>query len=185
MVKIFGIMLVLQCSGFNDDHYSMDDPKALTIPPFVVGFNSKKMDKESGPGLIELVSQLYKSFYRRTSEELLGMRMRQYLALSKVRDHAGMTQQELAELMLLDSNAVVLLLNELEDRGYSVRRRDPEDRRRHIVELTEAGQQALTRAEKGRESIEDELLGGLSAEEKATLRKILTRALDGVARVPS
>jgi DNA-binding MarR family transcriptional regulator len=77
---------------------------------------------------------------------------------------------------------VVLLLNELEDLGYSIRRRDPEDRRRHMVELTEGGRQALARAEKGRESIEDELLGALTAEEKLTLREILTRALAGLAR---
>ena len=143
------------------------------------------METEPGPGLIELVSQLHKTFYKRTSEELLGMRMRQYLALCKVRDHAGISQQELDEMMLLDSNAVVLLLNELEDLGYSVRRRDPLDRRRHIVELTRAGKQALVRAEAGRLSMEDELLAGLTAEEKLMLRKILTRALDGLARVPA
>jgi DNA-binding MarR family transcriptional regulator len=155
------------------------------IPLMVVGLDSKEMDRESGTGLIELITQLHKTLYRRTSEELLGMRMRQYLSLCKVRDHAGVSQQELAEMMLLDSNAVVLLLNELEDLGYSIRRRDPEDRRRHIVELTEAGRQALDRAERGRESIEDELLSGITAEEKVTLRKILTRALEGLARVPS
>ena len=143
------------------------------------------MSTDSGPGLIELLTQLQKSFYKRTSEEVLGMRTRQYLALCKVRDHVGISQQELAEMMLLDSNAVVLLLNELEDLGYSMRRRDPEDRRRHIVELTEAGRQAVARAEMGRKSIEDQLLGGLTAEEKVTLRKLLTRALDGLARVPA
>jgi DNA-binding MarR family transcriptional regulator len=142
------------------------------------------MNTESGPGLIELLTQLSKAFHKRTSEELLGMRLRQYLALCKVRDHAGISQQELAEMMLLDSNAVVLLLNELEDLGYSMRRRDPEDRRRHNVELTDAGRQALVRAEKGRDSIEDELLGGLTADEKVMLRKLLNRALDGLARVP-
>jgi MarR family transcriptional regulator, temperature-dependent positive regulator of motility len=142
------------------------------------------MDTESGPGLIELLSQLNKSILKRSSEQVLGMRVRQFQALAKVRDHPGISQQELAEGMLLDANAVVLLLNELEDLGYSVRRRDPEDRRRHILELTDAGRQAITRAEKGRESIEGEVLGGLSAEEKQTLRKLLTRALDGVARLP-
>jgi hypothetical protein len=35
-----------------------------------------------------------------------------------------------------------------------------------------------------RESIEDEVLSGLTAEEKATLRKLLTQALEG-ARVPA
>lgn len=140
---------------------------------------------ETGPGLIQLLTQLNKTFHKRTSEELLGMRMRQFLALSKVRDHPGVSQQELAELMLLDSNSVVLLLNELEDLGYSVRRRDPSDRRRHTVELTDAGRAAMARAEQARASIEDQLLSALSEEEKSALRAILTRALDGLARTPA
>jgi DNA-binding MarR family transcriptional regulator len=142
------------------------------------------METESGPGLIELLNQLNKSLLKRTSEELLGMRLRQFMALTKVRDHPGLSQQELAEVMLLDANAVVLLLNELEDLGYSMRRRDPGDRRRHILELTEAGRKAIARGEKGRASIEDEVLVGLSADEKQVLRKLLKRALDGVARIP-
>jgi len=47
-----------------------------------------------------------------------------------------------------------------------------------------AGRQALVRAEKGRAGIEDQLLAGLTPEEKVALRKLLTRALDGLARVP-
>ena len=139
---------------------------------------------ESGPGLIELLTQLNKAFHKRTSEELLGMGFRQFMALCKVRDHPGISQQELAEGMLLDSNAVVLLLNGLEDLGYSIRHRDPEDRRRHNIELTEAGRKAIARAEKGRDSIENELLGGLSAEEKTTLKKLLNQVLEGLALVP-
>jgi MarR family transcriptional regulator, temperature-dependent positive regulator of motility len=143
------------------------------------------MESQSGPGVIELITQLNKSLYKRTSEQLLGMRLRQFQALAKVRDHPGLSQQELAEGLLLDANAVVLLLNELEDLGYSVRRRDPEDRRRHILELTETGRQAIARAEKGRNSIEDEVLASLSAEEKQALRKLLTRVLDTLTRVPA
>jgi DNA-binding MarR family transcriptional regulator len=157
----------------------------LMIPGMVVGSTPTEMANESGPGLIELLTQLTKAFHKRTSEELLGMRLRQFLALGKMRDHPGVSQHELAEVLLLDPNAVVLLLNELEDLGYSIRRRDQGDRRRHIVELTDAGRQAVARAEKARESIEDELLGGLTAEEKATLRRILNRALEGLARQPA
>jgi DNA-binding MarR family transcriptional regulator len=156
----------------------------LMIPPFVVRFDSKAaMETESGPGLIDLLSQLNKTFYKRTSEDLLGMRLRQYLALGKVRDHPGISQQELADVLLLDANAIVLLLNELEDLGYSLRRRDPADRRRHIVELTEAGREAVAKGDRGRASVEDDVLSGLSPEEKATLRKLLTRALEGAVRV--
>src|SRR5258708_34366435 len=125
------------------------------------------MTTEVGPGLSELLTQLTKAFHKRTSEQVLGMKLRQYMALAKVRDHPGISQQELAEMLLYDSNAVVLLLNELEDLGYSIRRRDPEDRRRHILELTDGGRQAMERAETGRAGIEHELLSGLTAEEKA------------------
>ncbi len=72
----------------------------------------------------------------------------------------------------------MLLLNELEEMGYVERRRDPTDRRRHMVELTTDGRQALERAERAQESLEDEVLGGLSEDERATLRSLLRRALD-------
>ncbi len=55
----------------------------------------------------------------------------------------------------------------------------------NIVELTEAGRKALARAEKGRAVIEDEVLVGLDADEKAALRKLLNQALDAVGRLPA
>jgi DNA-binding MarR family transcriptional regulator len=79
----------------------------------------------------------------------------------------------------MDANNVVLLLNELEDRGHIARRRDPTDRRRHRVELTPAGRRALMGAERAQESIEDEVLGALDADEPATLWRLLTCALYG------
>jgi len=84
----------------------------------------------------------------------------------------------------MDDNTVVLLLNELEAAGFSVRRRDPGDRRRHIVEITPAGRRAIERAEKAQEGIEDELLGDLSTEERGTLTKLLNRVMDGLLKTP-
>jgi DNA-binding MarR family transcriptional regulator len=136
-----------------------------------------------GPGLVELLTQLTKAFQKRTSEAVLGMKLRHYMALAKVQVHPGISQQDLAEMLLYDANAVVLLLNELEDLGFTVRRRDSEDRRRHIVEVTDRGREALERAEKGRASTEDELLQGLSAEDKKALKKLLTQALDSLLSV--
>ncbi|MGH7765689.1 MAG: MarR family winged helix-turn-helix transcriptional regulator, partial [Candidatus Dormibacteraceae bacterium] len=72
------------------------------------------------------------------------------------------------------------LLNELEAAGFSIRRRDPQDRRRHILEMTVAGRHAVERGDKARESLEDEVLGGLTTEERATLRKLVRRILDGL-----
>lgn len=126
-----------------------------------------------------LLTRLAKQVYRHSSEALLGMHLRQLMALSYVRDHDPAPQQELAEALCMDANNVVLLLNELEGLGYVARRRDPGDRRRHVVELTGRGARALARAERAQETIEDEVLRALDPGERAILWGLLTRALQG------
>ncbi len=138
--------------------------------------------RDSGSGLIALLTQINKALHRRTTEELLGMRLKQFMTLGYVRDRGSVSQQELESAMLIDANAVVLLLNELEAAGLSVRKRDPHDRRRHLVEITEAGKAAVARAEKAREGLEGEILAELSPEERATLAKLLRRVMDGLLR---
>src|SRR3982074_3215986 len=128
----------------------------------------KTAGQRSDTGVISLFTQLSKALNRRTSEELLGMRLKSYLVLCYVRDHPGTTQHELERAMLMDANGIVILLNELEAARYSVRRRDPDDRRRHLVELTPAGRHAMERADKARETIEEDVLASLSPKERET-----------------
>ena len=94
------------------------------------------------------------------------------------------SQQALTQALMLDANSCVLLLHELEASGYAERHRDPDDRRRHIVALTPAGRQALERAERAQESIEDEVLAALDPGERAALRTLLSRALEAPVAVP-
>jgi len=129
------------------------------------------------PGTMVLLSRLAKQVYRRSSEQLLGVNVRHLMALSYVHDHDGVLQQDLAEALCMDANNVVLLLNELEDLGYVARVRDPEDRRRHLVELTATGRKALVRTTKAQAAIEEDVLRGLRPDERETLRELLTRAL--------
>src|SRR5579859_1563869 len=145
----------------------------------VVGSEVAKM-KDSGAGLVAQITQISKALHRRTGEELLGMRLKQFMLLGYVRDHQSVTQQELEAALLMDANGVVLLLNELEAAGFSIRKRDPNDRRRHLVELTASGRVALERAEKARDSLEDEILAGFSAEERSALKRLLSRVLDSL-----
>ena len=140
------------------------------------------MEKGADTGLVALLTQISKALHRRTTEELLGMRLKQFMLLGYVGDHGGVSQQELEKVLLIDANGVVLLLNELEAAGFSVRRRDASDRRRHLVELTESGRVAVERAEKARESLEDEILAEFSPEERGALRKLLRRVLDGLLK---
>jgi DNA-binding MarR family transcriptional regulator len=142
--------------------------------------NVKEGEPRRDGGFVSLLTQIHKAVNRRTGEELLGMRFKPYMTLGYIRDHPGITQQELESALFMDANSVVLILNELEAAQFSVRRRDPNDRRRHIVDITSAGRKALERADKARDSLEDEVLATLSADERQTLRRLLERVLEGL-----
>jgi DNA-binding MarR family transcriptional regulator len=92
-------------------------------------------------------------------------------------ERGPLSQQELGEVLSLDPSNVVGLLNELEQRELVTRRRDPADRRRHIVEMSTKGEDALTDAYLRLGSVEDELLAALSVEERAHLHDLLVRAV--------
>ena len=136
------------------------------------------MDAASGPGSMVLLTRLSRVVYRRATEAVLGMRLKEYTSLTYLREHDSLTQQALAEALHLDANNCVLLLNELEAAGLAERRRDPHDRRRHLVVINPEGRRALERADRALETVEDEVLGTLTHEERATLRRLLTRALE-------
>jgi DNA-binding MarR family transcriptional regulator len=88
-----------------------------------------------------------------------------------------MSQASLCSGLNVDANYMTLMLNDLEAAGWVERRRDPSDRRRHIVELTAEGGAAIERAEQAIDAMEDEILGPLSAEERATLRDLMARTI--------
>ena len=135
-------------------------------------------------GTVILLARLSKQAMRRSDPEALGLDLRLLMALSYLGDHDGAPQQEFVDALCIDAKNVVLLLNELEDCGHLVRRRDSEDRRRHRVYITETGRAALKHAAQGQQAIEDEVLQGLDADERATLRRLLLQALRAAEPTP-
>ena len=129
-------------------------------------------------GTIVLVTRLARAVFLRSSVDLVGMNLRNMVVLAYLRDHPSVSQQALTEDLSMDSNTGVLVLNDLEDLEYAERRRDPADRRRHLVDITDAGVEALERAELAQGSIEDEILGGLTISERGELRRLLIKALE-------
>ena len=138
---------------------------------------SGRAPARAGTGTIVLLTRLARAVFLRSSVDLVGMNLRNMVTLAYLRDHPGVSQQTMTEDLSMDSNTGVLVLNDLEDLEYAERRRDPADRRRHIVDVTDAGLEALERAEVAQGSIEDEILGGLNASERAELRALLVKAL--------
>src|SRR6201992_1452765 len=129
-------------------------------------------------GTMGLLSQLNRVVYRRATEEFLGMKLKQLIALEILVRNEGCLQQELGATLMVDPNNCVLLLNELDDHGYVERQRDPQDRRRHIVVITAAGVKALKQEEANLQPREGEQLPGLDAAEREQLGDVLARAME-------
>ena len=89
-----------------------------------------------------------------------------------------MSQQALGDAVGVDPSKLVGLLNDLEADGLVLRRRDPADRRRHIVELSELGRARLGEAERAVAAVEEKLLAGLDDGQRAELLTLLRRIAD-------
>lgn len=79
-------------------------------------------------------------------KEQLGrwqIRPQQFAILTILRDAGQASQQELCQILGIDSGNMVELVDTLETLGYAQRRRDPRDRRRYLLAMTEPGRAAF------------------------------------------
>jgi DNA-binding MarR family transcriptional regulator len=91
------------------------------------------------------------------------------------------TPVQLADEAMITSSAVAQRLNRLVALGLVRRLPNPEDRRSTLVELTPAGADLVARVLPDHLATEEELLGGLTADERATLAALLARVADPAA----
>jgi DNA-binding MarR family transcriptional regulator len=128
-----------------------------------------------------LVTMLGRSVLRATAEHesSVGLDLKHVMALSYLRELGAVGQKYFGAVLSLDSNSTVLLLNELEADGLVVRRRDPDDRRRHVVEVTAAGLEMLSHLEPTTLDIENGLLAALSDAQRSQLHALVRQALYG------
>jgi DNA-binding MarR family transcriptional regulator len=104
-----------------------------------------------------------------------GLKNGQAHVLMVLADEGATGQQALVQALEVDPSVLVAMLNDLEHAGLAERRRDPADRRRHIVEISRRGKRLVGDVYASIAAVEAELFAGLNPNEVGTLHKLLDR----------
>jgi len=111
-----------------------------------------------------------------------------WLVLISLKSQRLHNQRELAAAVGIREATLTHHLNAMDERGLISRRRDPSNRRVHLVELTDAGESAFDRLRSAATDFDKRLRAGLSDEDIDLLAGLLGRLeanVTGTASVPS
>jgi len=128
-----------------------------------------------------LLAKLGQVVFRVAEQHLaaLGLRVRHYSVLQALTDQGPSSQLALGGHLRIDPATMVAAVDELEARGLVSRGRDPHDRRRSVVALTDKGRRTIGKLNAKLAALDAELLGDLTSKQQAQLHRRLLALASG------
>ncbi|MBT0772828.1 MarR family transcriptional regulator [Kineosporia sp. J2-2] len=111
--------------------------------------------------------------------ESTGMRARYFFVLASLAGGPRLSQQDISRLLNLDPTTVVSVIDEMERNRHVERQRDPADRRRYHLFLTDDGREQLAKAETIVTDAETAFFATLEKAELGAMHGMLRRLLAG------
>jgi DNA-binding MarR family transcriptional regulator len=99
----------------------------------------------------------------------------QFGVLAVINGNPGLSQTQLGNALAIDRSTVVAVIDRLEARGLVIRAAQPNDRRSHALQLSDAGVALLRRLESMVREHERQIGRNLSSEDQRTLISLLDR----------
>jgi DNA-binding MarR family transcriptional regulator len=121
-------------------------------------------------------------------DELLkpsGITALQYTALTVLRRRDGLSSAQLARNSFVTAQSMLDLVTALERRGLISRRRDPENRRRRVISLTDTARDLLAEYDEPVQALEEQMLSALTPRRRAILRSSLNACRAALSDQPA
>jgi MarR family transcriptional regulator for hemolysin len=144
------------------------------------------MSRPASPPIGLRLAQAAKAVSRTFDDALAeaGGSLPVWLVLITLKSRQLANQRQLAAAVGIQGATLTHHLNAMESAGLLTRRRDPDNRRVHLVELTPAGDELFVRLRGKALAFDKELRAGLSDSDIAQLDKLLGRLQDNASAAP-
>jgi DNA-binding MarR family transcriptional regulator len=123
------------------------------------------------------LARVYQKLQRREALHLatFNLTVAQFDVLAQLSAHEGITQQRLADLLLVTKGNVCGLVDRMSDQGWIERRPDPADKRSNLLYMTDEGRSLADRVVPVHSEVMNTLMDTLSPDDQRMLHSLLRR----------
>ncbi|GII65518.1 MarR family transcriptional regulator [Sphaerisporangium krabiense] len=140
------------------------------LPPSLLGITAFVLSKTGQAGRRAVGERL----------EPLGLGLWHLAVLAALADFGPASQRDLGRRLGIDPSDLVAVMDVLLPRRLVERGRDPADRRRYSVRVSDEGRRALAEAVRSAQDAHEAVLAALDPDERRTLHHLLRKAYAGL-----